>query len=127
MIVVDASAALAALLNAGQAREVLAGEGVWVPEVIDVEVANGLRRFLTGGHLEDEAAQAALTAWRGLGVRRVSGLGLLGRVWALREVLDAGAATYVALAEALDCAVVTADAKLGAVAGVQCPVTVVAN
>ncbi|GAT01242.1 ribonuclease [Mycolicibacterium fortuitum subsp. acetamidolyticum] len=127
MIVVDASAVLVALLNAGQAREVLSGESVWAPEVIDVEVLNGLRRCLAEGLLDEGAAQAAVAVWRGLGVRRVGGLGLLGRVWELRDVLDAGAASYVALAEALDCAVVTADPKLSAVTDVQCPVMRVAN
>lgn len=127
MIVVDASAALAGLLNAGQARKVLASDRVWAPDVIDVEVANGLRRCLALGQLDAKTAQAAVSAWRGLGVRRVSELGLLPRVWELREVLDAGAASYVALAEALDCTVVTADATLGAATGIQCPVMVVAN
>ena len=40
MIVVDATAALAGLLNAGQARKALAVERVWAPEAIDVELAN---------------------------------------------------------------------------------------
>lgn len=123
----DSSAALAALLNAGQAREVLSGESVWAPEVIDVEVLNGLRRCVVEGLLGEGAAQAAVAVWRGLGVRRVSGVGLLGRVWGLRDVLDAGAASYVALAEALGCAVVTADPKLSAVTNVQCPVMRVSN
>lgn len=127
MIVVDASAALAGLLNAGQARKVLATDRVWAPEVIDVEVVNGLRRCLARGQLDPKTAQAAVTTWRGLGVRRVGGLGLIGRVWELQEILDAGAASYVALAEALDCTVVTADAKLGAAPGIECPVMVVAN
>jgi predicted nucleic acid-binding protein len=126
VIVVDATAALAGLLNAGQARKALAGERVWAPEAIDVEVANGVRHCLAHGQINKEAAQSALTAWRGLGVRRVSALGLLGRVWELRDVLDAGAAAYVALAEALNCPVVTADPALSA-AGVRCPVTVLAN
>lgn len=127
MIVVDASAALAGLLNAGQARKALATERVWAPEVIDVDVVDGLRRCLARGQIDGQAAQAAMTAWRRLGVRRVGQVGLLERVWELRDVLDAGAASYVALAEALDCTVVTADPALGAVAGVQCPVMVVAN
>lgn len=127
MIVIDSSAALAALLNAGQAREVLSGESVWAPEVIDVEVLNGLGRCVVEGLLGEGAAQAAVAVWRGLGVRRVSGVGLLGRVWGLRDVLDAGAASYVALAEALGCAVVTADPKLSAVTNVHCPVMRVTN
>ncbi|MBY6388958.1 type II toxin-antitoxin system VapC family toxin [Rhodococcus erythropolis] len=127
MIVMDASAALTALLHAGQARKSLAEERVWAPEAIDVEVTNGLRRCMAQGVIDGKAAHAAMSVWRDLGVRRVSGLGLLGRVWELREVLDAGAANYVALAEALGCPVVTVDARLGAVADVQCPVMVVAN
>lgn len=123
----DASAAVAALLNDGQARERLAGERVWAPEVIDVEVVNGLRSCLASGRIDEAAAQAAFTAWQGLGIRRVSGRGLLPRVWELREVLDTAGASYVALAEALDCAVVTADAKLSAITAARCPVLRVAN
>jgi len=44
-----------------------------------------------------------------------------------REVLDTAGASYVALAEALDCAVVTADAKLSAITAARCPVLRVAN
>lgn len=123
----DASAAVAALLNDGQARERLAGERVWAPEVIDVEVVNGLRSCLTQGRIDGAAAQVAFTAWQGLGIRRVSVRGLLPRVWELREVLDTAGASYVALAEALDCAVVTADAKLSAITAARCPVLRVAN
>ena len=123
----DASAAVAALLNDGQARERLATERVWAPEVIDVEVVNGLRGCLAEGRIDDGAAQAAFEAWQGMGVRRVSGRGLLSRVWELREVLDTAAALYLALAEALDCAVVTADVKLSAVTAARCPVLRVAN
>lgn len=123
----DASAAVAALLNDGQARERLAGERVWAPEVIDVEVVTGLRSCLASGRIDGAAAQVAFTAWQGLGIRRVSGRGLLPRVWELREVLDTAGASYVALAEALDCAVVTADAKLSAITAARCPVLRVAN
>ena len=45
----------------------------------------------------------------------------------LREVIDTAGASYVALAEALDCAVVTADAKLSAITAARCPVLRVAN
>jgi len=44
MIVVDASAALAALLNDGPARRALAAEELHAPHLIDSEVASGLRR-----------------------------------------------------------------------------------
>ena len=44
MIVLDASAALASLLNAGPARSTIATEQLHAPHLIDAEVANGLRR-----------------------------------------------------------------------------------
>lgn len=42
MIVVDASAALAALLNDGQARQLIAAERLHVPHLVDSEIASGL-------------------------------------------------------------------------------------
>jgi predicted nucleic acid-binding protein len=44
---------------------------------------------------------------------------------AARENLGASDATYVALAEALGCAVVTADARLAHAPGPSCSITVV--
>jgi predicted nucleic acid-binding protein len=49
----------------------------------------------------------------------------LDRVWELRDNLSACDASYVALAELLDCNLLTADARRGRSPGVRCPVTVV--
>ncbi|MBA2239982.1 MAG: PIN domain-containing protein [Solirubrobacterales bacterium] len=46
-------------------------------------------------------------------------------MWQLRENLSAYDATYVALAEALGCPLITADARLSRAPGLRCPVTVV--
>ncbi|HEY9556908.1 MAG TPA: type II toxin-antitoxin system VapC family toxin [Acidimicrobiales bacterium] len=51
--------------------------------------------------------------------------GLLGRVWDLRHNLTAYDATYVAVAEALDAPLVTADGRLAGAAGPTCTVVVV--
>jgi predicted nucleic acid-binding protein len=51
-------------------------------------------------------------------------VGLLGRIWELRDNVTAYDATYVALAEALDCSLVTADARLARASGPLCPITV---
>jgi len=125
VIVVDASAALAALLNAGPARRTLAGEQIHAPHLIDSEVANALRRASAAKRLDADAAWAALDAWRRLGLTRYPAYSVLDRIWELRDNLSAYDATYVALAELLDCSLVTADSRLGRAPGIVCPVTVV--
>ncbi len=125
MIVVDASAALAALLNAGHARRALGSEQVHVPHLIDSEVANGLRRMVATGEIGPGAGWTALDAWRRLGMVRYPIFGMLDRVWQLRDNLSACDASYVALAEHLDCPLLTSDGRLGRAPGIRCPVTVV--
>jgi predicted nucleic acid-binding protein len=125
VIVVDASAAIAALLNAGPARTALSDEAVHAPHLIDSEVAQALRRLVLRRSLGADDGWAALDSWRRLGIIRHSVGGLLDRVWELREDVSAHDASYLALAEALDCSLLTADARLGRAPGLRCPVTVV--
>lgn len=49
----------------------------------------------------------------------------LARIWELRDNLTAYDATYVSLAEALECKLVTADARLAQAPGPTCSITVV--
>lgn len=125
MIVVDASAALSALLNAGQARRTIASERLHAPHLVDSEVASGLRRRVIAQRMGADAGWAALDTWRRLGLTRYPVFSLLDRVWELRDNLSACDASYVALAELLDCSLLTADARLGRAPGIRCPVTVV--
>ena len=125
MIVVDASAALAGLLNAGPARRVLADEQLHAPHLIDSEVANALRGACAAARMNADAGWAALDAWRRLGMTRYPAHSLLDRIWELRDNLSAYDATYVALAELLECSLLTADTRLGRAPGIGCPITVV--
>ena len=125
MIVVDSSAAIASLLNAGTARKALQDQQAHVPHLIDAEVASGLRRLVATGRLGADDGWAALDAWRRLGVTRHPVAGLLPRVWQLRENVSAYDATYVALAEMLDCSMVTADGRLSRAPGLRCTIAVV--
>ena len=125
MIVLDASAALAGLLNDGTARASLAAEQVHTPHLVDSEVASGLRRHVATGLIAAEEGWAALDVWRRLGLTRHATHDLLERVWELRDNLSAYDAGYVALAEALGCPLVTADARISRAPGLECPVTVV--
>ena len=125
MIVIDASAAISGLLNEGAARRILAGEQLHTPHLVDSEVASGLRRAVAGGRIKADGGWRALDTWRRLGLTRYAAHPLLERIWELRDNLTACDAGYVALAEALDCALVTADARLSHAPGIRCPVTVV--
>ncbi len=125
MIVLDASAAVSALLNAGDARTALADEAVHVPHLIDSEVAQALRRQVLRRSLGADDGWAALDTWRRLGVVRHPAGGLLDRVWELRDNVSAYDASYLALAEALGCTLLTADARLSRVPGLRCSVTLV--
>lgn len=125
MIVLDASGAVLALLNDGDARRALARERVAVPHLADSEVAHALRAQVLRGRVDAAHAAAALTRWALLGLRRFAATGLLPRMWELRANLTGYDATYVALAEALDCELVTADARLAQAPGARCSITVV--
>lgn len=125
MIVVDASAALSALLNAGPAREALASEQLHAPHLIDSEVASGLRRLVASRGIDADAGWAALGIWGRLGVTRYPTHGLLERIWALRDNLSAYDAGYVALAESLGCSLLTADGRISRAPGIHCLTTVV--
>lgn len=125
MIVLDASAAVLGLLNDGEARESLANEAVICPHLVDVEVVHALRGQVLRGDLEEPVAAQAVAVWARLGIEREGVSGLLGRVWELRENLSGYDATYVALAEAVEAPLVTADGRLGRAPGPRCTVTVV--
>ena len=124
MIVVDASAALLALLNDGEARRVLSDDALVAPHLIDVEAANALRRQVRTGVLEPAAAEECLTTWQLLGLERVAVTHLLGRMWELRDVTSFDAA-YVAVAEAFNVALLTGDARVANAPGPRCTSVVV--
>jgi predicted nucleic acid-binding protein len=125
MIVVDASAALSALLNDGQARHLIGTERMHAPHLIDSEIVSGLRRQVQRKRLSAADGWNVLRTWRRLAVTRYPAYGLFERIWEMRENLSAYDAGYVALAEVLDCALVTADARLGHAGQARCTITVV--
>lgn len=128
MIVVDASVLAPALADDGadgdRARERLRGEQLVAPELVDLEVLSTLRRAARAGRLDQRRSGQALEDLAALPLRRVSHLSLLLRVWELRDNLTAYDAAYVALAEALDALLLTADGGIGKANGVRCEVEV---
>src|ERR1700682_6706801 len=99
MIVVDASAVVAALLNAGPARIALASDQLHAPHLVDSEVASAFRRQVINRDLSASAAWRALEVWRRLGLTRYPGIGMIERGWQLREKLSAYVRSYVDFAE----------------------------
>ena len=64
MIVVDASAAVAGLLNDGPARQLLATERLHAPHLIDSEIASALRRQVHKQAGDCRGGWDALDTWR---------------------------------------------------------------
>ncbi|HEX6460132.1 MAG TPA: type II toxin-antitoxin system VapC family toxin [Thermoleophilaceae bacterium] len=126
MIVVDASIIVSALSDDGsdgeRIRTRLMGETLVAPELLDVEVLSVWRRHVRGGMLPAKRAEQALGDLAVLPLRRVPHQPLLHRVWELRDDLTAYDATYVALAEALETSLLTADEALSRSAGPQCEI-----
>lgn len=125
MIVIDASAAVLGLVNDGEARATLAAETIACPHLVDSEVVHALRSQVRRGDLDGAVAGRMIDVWQRLGLQRVGVSGLLGRMWELRDNLSAYDATYVALAEALECPLLTADGRLARAPGPRCTITVV--
>jgi len=125
VIVLDASAAVAALVNDGPARRLVGNDQLHAPHLVDAEVTSGLRRLAAAGTISVPDASSALRTWQRLGVIRYPLLGLLDRTWELRDSVSTYDATYVALAESLDCTLVTADARLSRANSLRCAMTVV--
>lgn len=116
MIVVDSAAvvdALTAPAGSHQLRAVLASEELHAPSLIDFEVVSALRGLTLGKLISATRALDALHDYDDLSIYRwPAGHALRRRAFALRESLSAYDAAYVALAEALDCPLVTRDARL---------------
>jgi predicted nucleic acid-binding protein len=122
MIVVDASAVLEALLRTPAARAVERrlfepSQTLHVPHLIDVEVAQVVRRYAANREIDVARGRMALADLADFPMQRYPHDFLLPRVWELRNNLTAYDAVYVALAEALDAPLLTRDKRLAASPG----------
>ncbi len=101
-------------------------ETIHAPALIDLEVAQVLRRFVSRGDMPEARARASLDLLVAFPMERYPHEALVRRIWALRENLTAYDAAYVALAEGLRAPLRTCDAKLAAAPGLRAPVEVIA-
>ena len=122
MIVIDASAMLELLLVTPAAVKILdrvfsPTETLHAPELLDLEVAQVLRRYCATGEVEPERAEQALADLADLAVTRYPHQPFLPRIWGLRHNVTAYDAAYVALAEALAAPLLTGDTRLAGAPG----------
>lgn len=127
--VVDACVVIEALTRGGPVRDqaltVMSAGEVMAPELLDVEVLHALRGLVRGGKFSPDEGILAVRTIGEWPILRRPHLPLIPRIWELRDNLTTYDATYVALAEALRCPLVTSDARLASAAGIRCEVEVI--
>jgi predicted nucleic acid-binding protein len=129
VIVVDASVILEVLLRTPESdaiaeRILRPRERLHAPHLVDLEVAQVLRRYVSRGELTAARGREGLELLAVFPLVRYGHEPLLDRIWQLRESLTAYDAAYVALAEALGVALLTRDVRLSRAPGIRATVEV---
>ena len=122
MIVLDASAAVEWLLQTPVGRRIeerifSRDESLHTPYLLDVEVAQVLRRFAREGVVAAARAEQAINDLLDLRIARYPPVILVPRIWQLRHNFSAYDAAYIALAEELGATLVTRDGRLTSTSG----------
>jgi predicted nucleic acid-binding protein len=122
VIVLDASAAIEWLLQSPAGVKVdqrifSPAETLHAPYLLDVEVAQVLRRYVRDKMISAQRGQEALEDLADVPLSRYPHDFLIPRIWELRATLTAYDATYVALAEVLDARLLTCDGKIASAPG----------
>jgi len=124
-LVVDASALVALLVDAGETGEAVASavasHELHSPDLALAETANVLRRQELAGRLQPVEATLAHADLLELPLRTWPYAALAERSWELRGSLTAYDASYVVVAELLGAPLVTLDARLSRALGPRCP------
>jgi predicted nucleic acid-binding protein len=129
VIVLDASAVVDWLLQtaAGQRIErriYSRNQSLHAPHLLDLEVAQMLRRLVREGSISAQRADEAIQDLLDLRITRYPHSVLLSRIWQLRHNLSAYAAAYVVLAEKLGAVLLTRDRRLSSASGHAVPIEV---
>ena len=130
MIVADASAIIEIFLRSeagllAESRLLRRGETIHAPSLVDVEVAQVLRRYVLRGDLTPGWARTAIGLMGGFPMERYGHEPLLPRIWELRDNLTAYDAAYVALAEALRAPLITCDRRLANASGIRASIELI--
>jgi predicted nucleic acid-binding protein len=119
VIVVDASAAIDWLLQTAAGQEIQEriysrGESLHAPHLLDLEVAQVLRRLVREGAVSAPRADQAIRDLFDLRVARYPHFLFLPHIWRLRDNFSAYDAAYVALTDKLGATLITRDRHLAA-------------
>jgi predicted nucleic acid-binding protein len=131
VIVLDASAAIEWLLKSPTEMKVdrclfaSPPPTLHVPHLLDVEIAQVLRRYVREKNMTASRGEEALQDLHDIPLNRYPHDILMPRVWELRAVLTAYDGVYVALAELLDAPLVTCDRKIALASGHRAKVEVI--
>lgn len=131
MIVLDASAAIEWLIKSPAGTKVdrrlfsPATVTLHAPHLLDVEIAQVLRRYVREKMMTTSRGEEALQDLHDLPLNRYPHDILISRVWELRGVLTVYDAVYVALAELLDAPLLTCDRKIALASGHRATVEVI--
>jgi len=122
LIVVDSSAVLEVLLRSQTGLEIekrifSPQETLYAPHLLDLEVAQVLRRYCASGEMDAERGREALRDLADIPINRYPHDVFLPRIWELRPNMTAYDAAYVALAETLPAPLLTRDTRLASAPG----------
>lgn len=122
MIVLDASAAIDWMLQTAAGQRVdkrifSQNESLHSPHLVDLEVAQVLRRLVREQAVSVYRADEAIRDLLDLRITRYPHSVLLPRIWQLRGNFSAYDAAYVVLAETLGATLLTRDTRLASASG----------
>jgi predicted nucleic acid-binding protein len=92
-------------------------ESLHAPHLLDLEVAQVLRRYVARGDMRPERGRLAIELLGKFPIARYAHEPLMSRIWMLRHNLTAYDAAYVALSEGLGATLLTRDAGIAKSSG----------